>query len=208
MVEPYFVRREKIDQTRHQVMGQERTTLRLFREVCGDRPVSEYRRSDLTSFLGTLRRLPNTYGRSPKDRTRTVAEMIAEAESRNTPRLEEFADVYGGDLQCDAGTWFLNILETEANEAAAMTGRSLKTRNATRTLPLHPEVIRLGFVQYAREGAASGRPIVPRPPATREGWSARRTLYAQLHLLPSTGQGVSARRWDALVPPYRHHALD
>ena len=89
LIDPHFVRREKIDGTRHQVMAQERTTLRLFREVCGDRPVANYRRSDVTTFLSTLRQLPNTYGRSPRDRARTVAEIIADADTRKALRLTD-----------------------------------------------------------------------------------------------------------------------
>ncbi len=266
LVEPYFVRRERIDQTRHQVMGQERTTLRLFREVCGDRPVGEYGRSDVTAFLGTLRRLPNTYGRSPKDRRRSVAEIIADADSRDAPRLtdktvkrhlsavsqffrfavdaghltvaargelvddhrfaegqrarsqrdawtseelaklfmspiwtgchrlhraqkgneiirdakfwlpilalfhgarlEEFADLYRRDIGCEDGIWFVALTEAEPDAATdsepATAGRRLKNANAERNVPLHPEVIRLGFLQYVAETAPSAAdPLFP-----------------------------------------------
>lgn len=271
LVEPYFVRRETIDRTRHQVMGQERATLRLFFEVCGDRPPADYQRGDVTHFLDTLRRMPALYNRSRKAPPKSVADMIAEADASNatrltdktvkrhltalsqffrfaldrgqisvaahgelvkahrfkaskkardqrdawTPeeltalfkspiwtgrdaaqvtkpgphiirdakfwlpilavfhggRLEEFADLYGRDLQCDAGTWFLNIVETEADEEAGTKGRSLKTGNATRALPLHPEVIRLGFVQYVREKAPQpDDPLFPDlPPQGKDG---------------------------------------
>ncbi|NMJ43465.1 hypothetical protein GWK16_19615 [Roseomonas sp. JC162] len=271
LVDPYFVRRETIDRTRHQVMGQERATLRLFFEVCGDRPPAEYQRGDVTHFLGTLRRMPALYNRSCKAPPKSVAAMIAEAEASNaarltdktvkrhltalsqffrfamdqgllsvvgrdelvkdhrfqapkkardqrdawtpaelaalfkTPvwsgrdisratlsgphivrdakfwlpllalfhggRLEEFADLYGRDLQCDAGTWLLKIVETEADEAAGKKGRSLKTGNAARSLPLHPEVIRLGFVQYVHEKAPRpDDPLFPDlPPQGKDG---------------------------------------
>lgn len=244
LVEPHFVRRETIDRTRHQVMGQERAT---------------------------LRRMPALYNRSRKAQPKSVANMIAEADATGAPRLsdktvkrhltalsqffrfaldqgqisvaahgelvkahrfkaakkardqrdawtpeelvalfktpvwsgrdasratqhgphivrdakfwlpilalfhgarlEEFADLYGRDLQCDAGTWFLSIVETEADEAAGKKGRSLKTGNATRALPLHPEVIRLGFVQYAREKAPGpDDPLFPDlPPQGKDG---------------------------------------
>lgn len=271
LVEPYFVRRETIDHTRHQVMGQERATLRLFFEVCGDRPPADYQRGDVTRFLDTLRKMPALYNRSRKAPTKSVADLIAEADATNAPRLtdktvkrhltalsqffrfamdqgqlgaaarielvtdhrfkapkkardqrdawaseelgalfktpvwagrdanqvakpgphiirdamfwlpilalfhggrlEEFADLYGRDLQCDAGTWFLNIMETEADEAAGKKGRSLKTANATRALPLHPEVIRLGFVQYVRTKAPHpDDPLFPDlPPQGKDG---------------------------------------
>jgi integrase len=271
MVEPHFTRREAIDGTRHQVMAQERTTLRLFFEVCGDRPPADYQRGDVTRFLDTLRRMPTLYNRSRTAPPMAVADIIAEADAAGAPRLsdktvkrhltalaqffrfamdqghisatarielvadhrfqaskkardqrdawapddlvalfktpvwsgrdasratqpgphiirdakfwlpilalfhggrlEEFADLYGRDLQCDAGTWFLNIVETEADEAAGKKARSLKTGNATRALPLHPEVIRLGFVQYVRETATNpDDPLFPDlPPQGKDG---------------------------------------
>jgi integrase len=243
LVEPFFGRRESLDRATHQVMGQERGTLRRFIEVCGDRPIDDYRRGDITGFLDTLRRLPAAYGKSPKDKDRTLADIIegadrADAERltektvkrhlsalsqffqfavdqshltttaraelvddhrfrvdgpgarsqrdawtpeeltklfaspvwtgclgahrRSTPgghvirdarfwlpllalfhgaRLEEFADLYRRDLGWEDGTWFVRITEAE--------GRRLKTDNAERVVPLHPELVRLGFPEYA-----------------------------------------------------------
>lgn len=86
-VEPFTGRREKVDRATHQVMGQERGTLRRFVEACGDRPVNEYARADVTGFMDTLRRLPNNYGKSPRDKERSLADLIAEGEARNAPRL-------------------------------------------------------------------------------------------------------------------------
>lgn len=271
LVQPHFARRETIDRTSHQVMAQERTTLRLFFEVCGDRPPADYQRGDVTRFLDTLRKMPTLYNRSRTAPPKSVADIIAEADATNAPRLtdktvkrhlaalsqffrfamdqgqvsaaarielvtdhrfkapknakgqrdawtpeeltalfntpiwtgrdasratqpgsaiirdakfwlpilalfhggrlEEFADLYGRDLQCDAGTWFLNIVETEADEATGTKARTLKTGNATRALPLHPEVIRLGFVQYAREKAPHPNdPLFPDlPPQGKDG---------------------------------------
>lgn len=71
--------------------GQEDATLRRFVEVCGDRPVDAYGRGDVTGFLDTLRRLPISYGQSPKNRTRTLAEIIADADANgeSVPRLSD-----------------------------------------------------------------------------------------------------------------------
>jgi site-specific recombinase XerD len=261
LVEPYFERRGKLDRATHQVMGQERGTLRRFMEVCGDRPVDRYGRGDVTGFLDTLRRLPKTYGKSPKDKDRTLAEIIAEADAiraerltdktvkrhlsalsqffqlaldsghitnaqrqelvenhrfreersarnqRDTwtaadlkalfsspvwkgcaskgrraepgaeiirdakfwlpilalyhgARLEELADLYRRDVWCDGGTWAIRIVETEDNPDSG--SRRLKTKNATRVVPLHPEVIRLGFLEYVRDTAAApDAPLFP-----------------------------------------------
>jgi hypothetical protein len=67
----------------------ERGTLRLFAEVCGDKPLDTYHRGDVTMFLDTLRRLPNTYGKSPKDKDRSIADIIAEADAQDKPRLTD-----------------------------------------------------------------------------------------------------------------------
>lgn len=246
LVETFFVRRATIDGLSHHDMSQERTTLRLFLDVCGDRPVNAYGRGDVTRFLDTLRQLPKTYGKSPKDRDRRAADIIAAApadaprltdktvkrhhtaltqflrfavdgghltvaqhteltakhrfreEQRardqrdawtpeeltklfrspmwtgcagknrwSTPgphiirnakfwlpilalhhgaRLEELADLYRRDVWCDDGTWAIRIVESDANGEAG--DRTLKSEAATRVIPLHPELIRLGFLAY------------------------------------------------------------
>jgi integrase len=245
LVEPYFTRRETLDRTTHQVMNQERGTISRFMEVCGDRPVDSYNRGDIDTFLGTLRRLPTAYGKSQKDKDRSLANIIAEADAKGTERLtektvkrhmsalsqffqfavdrghlsialkdeltrahrfrldrdvrdqrdawtsdelarlfaspvwrgsqesfrsqpgphiirdakfwlpllalfhgarlEEFADLYRRDIGCEDGTWFVRITETE--------DRRLKTANAERVVPLHPEVIRMGFLDYVAKTA-------------------------------------------------------
>lgn len=249
----YFAQQEAEGHKRHQVIAQERATVRGFVEVCGDRPAGAYGRGDVSLFLDTLRRLPAVYGRSPKDKGRQWSAIIAEADMQGaerivektvkrhlsalaqffrsavdaghitvaahaelfakrrfrpstgartqrdawTPdglkalfaspiwtgchpqrraspgseiirdakfwipilalfqgcRLEEFADLYGRDISCDAGTWFISMVETAEDSEAGTTRRTLKGSNATRNVPLHPEVLRLGFVEYARAKA-------------------------------------------------------
>ena len=259
LIEPFFVRRETIDRLSHHDMSQERTTLRLFLDVCGDRAISEYSRGDVTGFLNTLRRLPRPYGKSPKDRDRTVAEIIAAASAdaprlsdktvkrhhtaltqffrfamdggdlsvaqhteltakhrfredqkardqrdawtsddlrtlfrspvwtgchrffRSQPgdqiirdakfwlpilalyhgaRLEEFADLYRRDIWCDGGTWAIRIVRSDDNGEAGT--RTVKTDAAVRVIPVHPEMIRLGFLAYVRRTApAPDDPLFP-----------------------------------------------
>ena len=251
LVEPFFIRRETIDGLSHHDMSQERTTLRLFMDVCGDRPVNAYGRGDVTGFLDTLRQLPKTYGKSPKDRDRRAADIIASAPAdtprltdktvkrhhtaltqflrfavdaghltvaqhteltakhrfreeqkaheqrdawapddlrtlfrspvwtgcsgpvrRSEPgphiirdarfwlpilalyhgaRLEEFADLYRRDVWHEEGTWALRLVETKGNGEAG--DRSLKSEAATRVIPLHPELMRLGFLAYVAKTA-------------------------------------------------------
>jgi hypothetical protein len=88
LIEPFFGKRTR-DKIRQQGMAQERTTLRLFFEILGDRPAQDYRRQDITTFLDALRRLPSTYGKSPKDRELVVEELIARANTTNAPRLTD-----------------------------------------------------------------------------------------------------------------------
>ncbi len=251
LVDPFFEHRAKVDGTRAQVMAQEHSTLTRFMEARGNRPVNTYGRGDLTGFLDTMRKMPSSYGRSPKDKSRSLEELIARAEVTKAKRLtektlkrhlsalstffqyvvdhdhitvtdhtnmlgrhrlkagaparaqrdawtseelttlfkspvwhgrhltqvtkpgpyiikdsrfwlpilalfhggrlEEFADLYRRDVGCDDGTWFLDIVETEADEEAGKAARTLKNDNATRALPLHPMLIRLGFLRYVTE---------------------------------------------------------
>jgi integrase len=262
LVEPFFKRRTDIDNTRQQVMAQERATLLRFIEACGDRPIDTYGRGDMTAFMDILRRLPPTYGRSPKGKTVALAEIIAKADAAGASRLtdktvkrhlsaisqffqtavdlghltvsakvdmvgshrfkankqartqrdmwtpeeltklfkspvwtgrdaikitqpgphiprdakfwlpilglfhgarvEEFADLYRRDFGQDGDVWFLRIQETVADEANGVTARTLKTGNSTRVIPLHPELVRLGFVAYVAETAPNlNDPLFP-----------------------------------------------
>jgi integrase len=255
LVEPFFVCREKVD--RGHALGHGPGARDAAARPGGVRgpAVDAYHRGDITGFLDTLRRLPKTYGKSPRDKDRSLAEIIAEAdaegaerlsdktvkrhlsalsqffqfavdrghltvavrselveghrfredrgardqrdawtpeelaklfaspvwtgclsaERRSQPgqqiirdakfwlpilalyhgaRLEEFADLYGRDIGCEAGAWFVRITEAE--------GRRLKTDNAERVVPLHPEVIRLGFLEYvARVAPRADDPLFP-----------------------------------------------
>lgn len=249
LLEPFFKNREERDHTSHHDMRQERATLSRFMEVCRDRPVDTYNRGDVSRFMDTLRRLPTHYGKSPKDKTRTIAEIIAEADAKGSPRLtdktakrhlsalavffryamdlghisrtqreelvaehafkvqrgakeqrdswtaeelralfsspvwtgcadavhraspgphiirdakfwlpllalfhgarlEELADLYRRDLKMVEGIWTLHIVETLEKPEGGV--RRLKNKNAARLLPLHPELMRLGFLEYAQ----------------------------------------------------------
>jgi hypothetical protein len=89
LVEPFFEKRTKRDKATHQVMNQDRGTLRRFLEVCRDRAVDAYDRGDINGFLDTLRGLPKTYGKSPGDKDRSLADIIAEADAKGAERLTD-----------------------------------------------------------------------------------------------------------------------
>ncbi len=251
----HFAAREA-EKDNHHSLKQERDTVGLFLEICGDRPFQDYDRSDVTDFLTTLRRLPAHRGRSPADKQLSVVEIIAKADETGAPRikehtvkrhlsalkqffrfardrsqikhahleeilgdqglkrsarvaardqreqwtseelvklfaspwwsgrrsktkhtepgdvierdskfwlpllalfhgarLEELADLYGRDIQRDteSGIPVMNIQESEGNPGSGK--RTLKNRAAKRVIPLHPEILRLGFLEYVRKTA-------------------------------------------------------
>jgi integrase len=70
-------------------------------------------------------------------------------------RLEEFADLRNSDLGCEKGTWFFKIQEGEARRLGKLDQdgrkaqeRRLKNTTATRVVPLHPELVSLGFLRH------------------------------------------------------------
>ncbi|HEY8610937.1 MAG TPA: site-specific integrase [Roseomonas sp.] len=238
----FFEKRAR-ENIRHQGMAQERTTLRLFFEILGDRPARDYKRQDITKFLDTLRRLPSSYGKSPKDKQLSVEDLIARADATEAPRLtdktvkrhlsalsvffklavdrghlslterndglsehdfslddareardqwtdEEFKRLFsspvwtgrdparrsapGTEITGDARFWIplLCVFEgTRLEEVADLRRkdvtnnagvwqlefttehRRLKNHGAKRTIPIHPELIRIGFLEYVAQTA-------------------------------------------------------
>jgi integrase len=62
-------------------------------------------------------------------------------------RLGELAPLTTADVVKDDGTSILTISITEDVE----TGKRLKTRGSRRVIPVHPELVRLGFVDFVEE---------------------------------------------------------
>ena len=62
-------------------------------------------------------------------------------------RLGELALLLASDVSIDeaSGVSAISIADDPS------IGRSLKTRASRRTVPVHPELIRLGFLEYVRE---------------------------------------------------------
>jgi hypothetical protein len=108
--------------------------------------------------LQTLFRSPVWTGCHAYYRTEVGTEIIRDAKFwlpllalYHGARLEEFADLYARDVYCDNGTWAFNLRETEIQPGEL--ARRLKTPGATRAVPIHPEIIRIGFLQYLRAAA-------------------------------------------------------
>lgn len=76
-------------------------------------------------------------------------------------RLEEFADLSRGDVFFDEASG-LNAIRIVPYEDEEGRKRTLKTRASKRTIPLHPELIKLGFLSYVdRIAKASLDPVFP-----------------------------------------------
>ncbi|MBI0538119.1 hypothetical protein D9599_21385 [Roseomonas sp. KE2513] len=59
------------------LMSQDRTALRLFIEIMGDRPARDDGHREIDTFLQTLRQLPSVSARSPRERRIRVADFIS-----------------------------------------------------------------------------------------------------------------------------------
>ncbi len=61
-------------------------------------------------------------------------------------RLEELGQLRKKDVRQLDNIWYINI----SDEAE---GASLKTHNSRRVIPVHPELLRLGFIEYAHQNS-------------------------------------------------------
>jgi hypothetical protein len=69
--------------------NQAKVSMRLFIEVCSDRPIDTYTRADGDAFRSTLRKLPRVYRKSAKDKEKPLTQIIAEAHATKSPRITE-----------------------------------------------------------------------------------------------------------------------
>jgi len=60
-------------------------------------------------------------------------------------RLEEVCQLRAQDIRCEEGVWIMDIHDRQGNK--------LKNVQSRRLLPLHPEILRLGFLSNVREAA-------------------------------------------------------
>lgn len=61
-------------------------------------------------------------------------------------RLMEAIKLAREDVGCESGIWFIDINEDDENE----TGKRAKNQSSIRRIPLHPELVRLGFVDFVK----------------------------------------------------------
>ena len=81
-------------------------------------------------------------------------------------RPNEAAQMHLDDLKSTSqGTWYLDIMATgdEDDSESSRSTKTLKTATSRRKIPVHPELIKIGFLQFvdARKKTASGPRMFP-----------------------------------------------
>ena len=74
-------------------------------------------------------------------------------------RPNEAAQMHVGDLKCTKkGTWYLHVIATADDEAGdpAASVKTLKTATSRRKIPLHPELVKIGFLKFVEQRKKSG----------------------------------------------------
>lgn len=92
----------------------------------------------------------------------------------------------------DGGVWAMVIRVDKA------TGRTLKTPGSARTIPLHPELVRLGFLEFVR-AAQHGKPdgwLFPAVSAAKDAnaWTQWWRLYLDKLGITDAGKGLHSLR--------------
>lgn len=272
---------------------QAKVSVHLFLEITGDKPITGYGRTDGDKFRTTLRRLPTTYRKSPEERSKSIPEIIAEADACSAPRitdktvqrhfwgvsrffkfltetgrvpegfrnpvsgftfnkkgparkqkemwtgeelkslfaspiwtgcdphyrtrqghaivrdarfwlpllalyhgnrLEEFAQLRREDLTRVEDVWCLRITDAD--------GRQLKNQQSCRCVPLHSELIRIGFLDYVQEKTPRGRDAVF--PELQPGGPDRKFGYYFSKQFSAYRKAIGVRRRGLDYHSFRH----
>lgn len=78
---------EKDEGWRGQTIAQSTATYRMFMECCGDHPVTQYQRRDLTTFYDMLRALPALYSKSKQWSGLRLAQIAEQARQSDDPKM-------------------------------------------------------------------------------------------------------------------------
>ncbi len=135
-----------------------------FGEVEGER---DQREPWPDADLKALSMSPLYQGCDPRHRWRPGKQILRDAlfwlplmEQFGGARLEEMADLYARDIKDGHGAPYFDI--REHHERADGHKRRLKTKPSKRKVPVHPELLRLGFLEYVRWRAPNpGDPVFP-----------------------------------------------
>ena len=116
-------------------------------------------------------------------------------------RLGELAQLLIADVRQESGVWCLNITEDEDDD------KSLKTAGSHRLIPIHPELIRLGFLDYhTRQLAAGSERLFPEIERdTRGFYSGRPSRWFRSY---SAAIGLKAPDHTTNFHSFRHTVVD
>jgi integrase len=67
-------------------------------------------------------------------------------------RPNEACQMNAGDVrQTSKGTWYADIVASDDDDATGAGAKTLKTPSSRRKVPVHPELIKIGFLSFAKE---------------------------------------------------------
>jgi integrase len=106
-----------------------------------------------------------TQGARPKGGKGEAAYWLPLLALYSGARLNELAPICVNDVKRDAssGFHFLTVIEDEEE------GRSLKTETSVRAVPIHPELVRIGFIEFVEHARRSGGPTARLFPKLQQG---------------------------------------
>ncbi|MQY50087.1 tyrosine-type recombinase/integrase [Rhizobiales bacterium RZME27] len=87
-------------------------------------------------------------------------------------RLMEAVQLLREDIDIEDGIWFIDVNDNDAGHG----GKTLKTRYSARRIPIHPALIRLGFIEFVNAvpfGERLFADIAIGPPAQRHRYASK-----------------------------------
>jgi len=116
-------------------------------------------------------------------------------------RLGEICQLYPSEVREIDGVWCFQFQNED--------GRSLKTDAAVRNVPVHSELIRLGFIDFVRHRQTTGdKMLMPNlPPPVKGYWSHYPTRWFATLLVKALGAEVKGHR-ELVFHSFRHTMKD
>jgi integrase len=118
-------------------------------------------------------------------------------------RLMEAVQLVREDVGCEDGIWFIDINEDDDND----TGKRVKNESSIRRIPLHPELVRLRFVDFVKTRPAGSRlfPDISIGPETQRHRHASKMFNK---LLTSAGVKGPKKVWHSLRHSFEQACRD
>lgn len=118
-------------------------------------------------------------------------------------RLMEAVQLIREDVGCEGGIWFIDINEDDDSE----TGKRVKNESSIRRIPLHPELVRLGFIDFVKTMPVGSRlfPDIAIGPDTQRHRHASKMFN---RLLASAGIKGPKKVWHSLRHSFEQACRD